>query len=590
MSLSFLGKLEVLAAKLECICHGCEWKKLNESQFQLRHPSGAIINWYPSTGTILFQGKNGPREDIENLATRILKEENDNIEEAISEFNGRFSCGETVQNTRIEDIQKYTLTYNESEIIIGLVGAIGAQLRHVSDIINERLRAYNYTCECISISRDVMKDLLDVNLPGTLSEFERVSTSMDIGNEARKKSNDYSILALGAASLIHKRRIVSEEPVPRKKQAYVLNSLKHPHEVRRLREIYAHGFYLIGVYSDRERRHTYLTEHGRMTDAEANDLIARDEAEVFDHGQHTSDCFHQADFFIHVDGDRDKLEKSVWRILDLLFKSPFITPTFDEYAMFMAFTSSLRSADLSRQVGAVIANENNEIVATGANDCPKYGGGLYWPYVDDETKKYVDVKDGRDYMRGFDSNVIEKNKIIEDIVSKLDATVDKDKVILAINDSKLNDITEYGRVVHAEMEAILMCARNNATSYNSTLYCTTFPCHNCAKHIVASGIKRVVYVEPYPKSKALDFHTDSLVLGRKDESNKVIFEPFVGVGPRKFFDLFSMKFGIGSEIKRKCKNGQCVDWEPSHSTLRIQLQPLNYIDREAIAIEMLKEL
>ncbi|MDN3612645.1 hypothetical protein QWZ16_23945 [Vibrio ostreicida] len=32
---------------------------------------------------------------------------------------------------------------------------------------------------------------------------------------------------------------------------------------------------------------------------------------------------------------------------------------------------------------------------------------------------------------------------------------------------------------------------------NSTV--RLFPCHNCAKHIVASGIKRVVYVEPYPK-------------------------------------------------------------------------------------------
>ncbi|MCZ5321339.1 hypothetical protein O5699_00900 [Escherichia coli] len=60
----------------------------------------------------------------------------------------------------------------------------------------------------------------------------------------------------------------------------------------------------------------------------------------------------------------------------MLFGNPFITPTFDEYAMYMAFSSALRSADLSRQVGAVLA-KNYAIMSTGANDVPKSGGGLY---------------------------------------------------------------------------------------------------------------------------------------------------------------------------------------------------------------------
>jgi deoxycytidylate deaminase len=77
------------------------------------------------------------------------------------------------------------------------------------------------------------------------------------------------------------------------------------------------------------------------------------------------------------------------------------------------------------------------------------------------------------------------------------------------------DITEFGRPVHAEMEAILSCARIGISPKMGTLYCTTFPCHNCAKHIVAAGIKRVVYVEPYPKSKAEKLHSDSLNTGQK---------------------------------------------------------------------------
>jgi deoxycytidylate deaminase len=59
--------------------------------------------------------------------------------------------------------------------------------------------------------------------------------------------------------------------------------------------------------------------------------------------------------------------------------------------------------------------------------------------------------------------------------------------------SPLMDITEYGRAVHAEMEAILACARTGGNPSGATLYCTTSPpCHNCAKHIVDVGITRVV--------------------------------------------------------------------------------------------------
>jgi deoxycytidylate deaminase len=61
-------------------------------------------------------------------------------------------------------------------------------------------------------------------------------------------------------------------------------------------------------------------------------------------------------------------------------------------------------------------------------------------------------------------------------------------------------------------------------------------CHNCAKHIVAAGIRRVVYIEAYPKSKAADLHEDSIKIGfsgngsgNQSSGEKVQFESFVGV-------------------------------------------------------------
>ena len=94
------------------------------------------------------------------------------------------------------------------------------------------------------------------------------------------------------------------------------------------------------------------------------------------------------------------------------------------------------------------------------------------------------------------------------------------------------------------MAAILSCARTGISLQNATLYCSTFPCHNCAKHIIGSGIKRVVYIEPYPKSKSMELYQDAIVLADSSadggEQKRVRFEEFVGIGPRRFFDLFSM--------------------------------------------------
>ena len=132
----------------------------------------------------------------------------------------------------------------------------------------------------------------------------------------------------------------------------------------------------------------------RIPNDKVEELILRDAHANIDHGQRTRDTFQSADFFVELK-DHAQLENAIWRILAILFSDPYKTPTFDEYAMFMAFAASLRSADLSRQVGAVIA-KGNEILATGANDCPCFGGGLYWPQSDG-SGEVTDAERGRDY-------------------------------------------------------------------------------------------------------------------------------------------------------------------------------------------------
>ncbi len=60
------------------------------------------------------------------------------------------------------------------------------------------------------------------------------------------------------------------------------------------------------------------------------------------------------------------------------------------------------------------------------------------------------------------------------------------------------------RALHAEENAIVSLAKNGGSSRleECTLYTTTYPCRLCANKIVNLGLKRVVYLEPYPDQEA----------------------------------------------------------------------------------------
>lgn len=480
--------------------------------------------------------------------------------------------------------------YTDSDLIIGLVGAVGTDLSKIYDKLKKIITIANYDVIEIKISKNVIPRIVRVKPHKKGNWYQRTLNLMDAGDDARSKSGNNSILALGAAALIATES--TDGKGRKKRKAYVINSLKRKEEVSRLRDIYQNGFYLLGVFSDQAQRADYLKKK-RVNKKYADHLMERDKEDVIrPFGQNVKETFHLADFFIRLDQKNERgLEKDIRRIVDLLFGDQFKTPTFDEFAMYQAYTSALRSADLSRQVGAVIADEEKEeILGTGANDCPKPGGGLYWPIYDRKSNEIKDVKDGRDYMWGKDSNRIEQIKIINKIVEAgKNIGINTEKLRGILEKSTIIDLTEYGRVVHAEMEAIIACGRNGISCREGTLYCTTFPCHNCAKHIIDSGLKRVVYVEPYSKSKAAELHKEAISLEFSDnalntEKKKVFFEPFVGVGARRFIDIFSMNLSSGKPLKRKDKDtGLKTEWKLENANLRIQIRPSSYEELEKLA-------
>ena len=139
------------------------------------------------------------------------------------------------------------------------------------------------------------------------------------------------------------------------------------------------------------------------------------------------------------------------------------------------------------------------------------------------------------------------------------------------------DIGEFMRQVHAEMAALVDAAKRGVAVRGCEMYVTTFPCHNCAKHIIAAGIKKVVYLEPYAKSKVRELHEEEIALDPADlnsVSDKVLFLPFTGVAPRQYARVFSMS-------TRSHKNGglQLNSWNENQNTL----SPLNVLANAAQA-------
>ncbi len=112
--------------------------------------------------------------------------------------------------------------------------------------------------------------------------------------------------------------------------------------------------------------------------------------------------------------------------------------TWDEYFMGVAMLAACRSKDPSTQVGACIVSPENIIISTGYNGMPKGCSDDEFPW--DRT--------GED--------------------------------------------TKYPYVVHAELNAILNA--NGRDLRGSRIYVALFPCNECAKAIIQSGIREIYYL------------------------------------------------------------------------------------------------
>ncbi|MFL6171363.1 MAG: deaminase [Marmoricola sp.] len=174
----------------------------------------------------------------------------------------------------------------------------------------------------------------------------------------------------------------------------------------------------------------------------------------------------------------------------------------------------------SRKVGAAIV-QADAVVATGFNDAP-FG-------------------QASDVHQGHDSSELLKRRNVEDTLARLrevgliERPLDTDggseqsrRALEALDGGELLSVIEYQRAVHAEAKAIDDAAVRGVSTEGGILYVTTYPCHLCFKHALSARLDRVVYIEPYPKSRALEMYPDA--------SKKLV--PYAGVAPDMYMKIF----------------------------------------------------
>lgn len=482
-------------------------------------------------------------------------------------------------------------TSNKHSFIIAMVAPVGTDLDRIESLISKKIGALG--CE---IGEDNKLDITSLGCfkktksSRSLSGYDKCAQLMKDGDDKRENSK------WGNAALA---QMISEKIIDG--HNYIIHQLKTPEEVNYLRTKVNKddnkSLFVVSVFDTKENRTKRLEEKLRQTNkkdyrdeevneitsvsAQAQELISRDEKDSnIKHGQNVRGAFPLADFFI--DGSLgSEVESQVDRVIKAIFCYPHLSPTIDEYGMYLAEAGALRSRDLSRQVGAAILDDSGCILAIGCNEVPKAFGGMYWEN---------DSPDNRDYVYDVDSNYKYRNEILEEFLQSLcsleqfskktkdnilDVLGDSKKMMAFLESNKANfkdtrimNLIEFGRSMHAEIAAVSEAARKGIPLRDSILYTTVFPCHLCARYIISVGIKKIIFIEPYPKSLTTDLYSSEMALLNSCECNdKIVMKPFIGIAPRIYRKVFSYHYEDTQDYKndKKYSDGKAKPWHPNLS-------------------------
>lgn len=445
-------------------------------------------------------------------------------------------------------------------VILGFTGSIGSGCTYIAKGLSDQ---YKYTYYSLSdVLRKIAKDRKEIDKP-TPKDLQ------DLGDELRGATTD---------SFLVQELFKTITAPPQDDDVIIIDSIRNDGEVKTLKQF--PNFYLFSVHADESVRLNRTLVQGKFkTDKEFFEADERDKAEEVHYGQQVKKCNYLADIIINNNINIPKAskktkkefidslyEKYVMLIKDVIANSLTADnlPSLNETFMTMAYAESQRSSCLKRKVGAIIAsiqineriqpgdkaiNEAANVLASGHNEVP-FGtipcifsehAKCYRDFLQESKGKKIKYCPGCGHaikisvkcpacstsLESFSKSCPECKKEIDAKKFKCESCgINVFDEFLQSGGGKLLDMC---KALHAEENAVISLAKIINAKTDLILYTTTYPCNMCANKIVASGIQKVVYADPYPMKEAKEI----LAAG------KVVTEKFQGIKSSAYFRLYN---------------------------------------------------
>ena len=326
----------------------------------------------------------------------------------------------------------------------------------------------------------------------------------DIQIKKQKAKNVFSIIK----QVNYMIKIIRAYNNNNKKVTHItIDAIRNPLENLYLKERYS-AYYLFSISAndedieDRLLNTTYITkEKLRLQKDKENPLRFLNTLENYA-SQNIKSCIEKSDIFIVNNGKlKDKnfkeLHGQLIKYISLIKHPGLITPSLDEKMMQIAYTAKLNSGCLSRQVGASITNEYNSLKAIGWNSVADGQTPCLLRNKDELLNNTTSIS----FSKFEQSNKFKKLLLpIKNIKTKYG--LNQSFCFKSIYTKNKEDETGnqvHTRSLHAEENAFMQLAKyGNSGIQKGTLYSTASPCELCSKKAYQLGIKRIVYIDPYP--------------------------------------------------------------------------------------------
>ena len=391
--------------------------------------------------------------------------------------------------------------------------------------------------------------------------YELFDILQGIGSNLRKCANPFddasNITTAKNLAIIAERagNILKLDRKARKKVSptfYVIECFRNPAEVEYFRRRF-YAFYLISIFADASIRFKRAGERHNLNIEDCMKIDKIDQGGNYSknpHQQNIKRCVYLAD--ITVANNRrtaQVIEGELIKYYTMIRKPGQINPNYKERNMNLAYSMSLNSGCICRQVGAVIVREGY-VVGAGWNDTDGSRWGCLFRHKRDimatDNTSFPLCSNG-DY-EDFKKMIIEDETRLDESFcykdeytkyKKLNREMPSENVEKYTGNEETNPGSlQYCRALHAEENAILQAVKiGGANLKGATLYTTTFPCELCAKKILQVGINRIFYCEPYPKSVSQEVFF-------KEGTAKIDIVPFEGVKSPSFYRLFKPPLDI----------------------------------------------